>query len=173
MWKVLTYSQQLWSGSFIYLQWTELIQNIALKLVHEPKPVECVWLGCWSMWLWIYAVNACLRDFKDCMCVCLSTCPIELVFIICCYMKTVLYLIRDPSVITILHRKSFMDYTKMLDRLLERRSKMHVSIFSGLLNLKVRSRRGVRVLFFLLRSCILRLRGLSMLVCILLYKGKV
>lgn len=64
-WNVFTYSQQLWSGS--YLKWTELIRPIALKLVHEPKPIECVCLGCWSMRLWIYAVNACLRDFNICM----------------------------------------------------------------------------------------------------------
>ncbi len=48
---------------------------------------------------------------------------------------------------------------------------MHVPIFSGLLNLKVVMFVGSGS-FSPLRSYILRLRGLSMLVCILLYKGK-
>lgn len=108
--------QQLWSGSPIT---TELIQPIALKLVWWTKAFEWV-CGCGSLCMLLdgnvcgcFICRWCMSETLECMwwpflCVCVyvqSPCFIELVFIICCYMKTVLYLTHDPSIATILHRK--------------------------------------------------------------------
>lgn len=74
-------------------------QSLWMCLVVEVYVRDCL-----VKWLFYMQLTHVWVHF--CICVNVQApCFIELVFIICCYMKTVLYLTHDPSITTILHRK--------------------------------------------------------------------